>query len=301
MPSPVHPDLRRIAPLLPRRPFAGPRSLRVVRRLTSLADRRPSDVEVVRVGDVSVRVHRPPSSSRAQPGLVWIHGGGYVLGTAAQDDRVARSYAHATGCVVVVPDYRLAPEHPFPAPLEDCHAALVWLADQAEVDAQRIAIGGASAGGGLAAGLALLARDRGVVAPVLQLLVYPMLDDRTVNRTGIDERHFRLWNNKANRFGWTSYTGQSPGSPDVDPLAVPARHDDLTGVAPAWLGVGTLDLFHDEDLAYAERLRAAGIDAEVEVVDGAFHGFDALRPKAGVSRRFHDAQVRAIERAFSRP
>ena len=153
-----------------------------------------------------------------------------------------------------------------------------------------MAIGGASAGGGLAAALALLARDRGEVTPAFQLLVYPMLDDRssrdrpTTRTTGCGTR-------AANRFGWTAYLG------DADPqVAVPARRDDLSGLPPAWIGVGTHDLFHDEDLAYAERLTSAGVPCQVEVVPGAFHGFDLWAPKAQVSQRFFDSQCDSFAR-----
>lgn len=178
-------------------------------------------------------------------------------------------------------DYRLAPEHPYPAPLEDCYAALRWLSVQGWIDPTRIAIGGASAGGGLTAALALLARDRGEVTPASQLLVYPMLDDRTSVRTDVDGTNLRMWNTESNRFGWDSYLDEA----DRD-VAVPGRRTDLAGVAPAWLGIGTADLFHDEDLVYAERLRAAGVPCEVEVVTGAFHGFDRFAPWARVSKDF---------------
>ncbi|HEU4363339.1 MAG TPA: alpha/beta hydrolase fold domain-containing protein, partial [Mycobacterium sp.] len=157
----------------------------------------------------------------------------------------------------------------------------------------RVAIGGASAGGGLAAALALLARDRGEIAPALQLLVYPMLDDRSAAlpaNTG-----YRLWTPRSNRFGWAAYLG------GADPqLAVPARRDDLSGLAPAWIGVGTLDLFHDEDLAYADRLRQAGVPCRVEVVPGAFHGFDMWTPRAQVSQAFFAAQCASLRAAFNR-
>ena len=301
MTSPFDPSLQRIAKVLPRRAVSE-RSLPVVRLLTGLLDRRPSrHVEVNSVGEVTVRLHRPPGSSGPpHPGLLWIHGGGYVIGSAAQDDAFSRGIAERLGAVVAAVNYRLAPEHPFPVPLHDCHDALVWLADRDDVDADRIAIGGASAGGGLAAALALLARDRGEVRPVLQLLAYPMLDDRTALRTDIDERHFRLWDNRANRFGWTSYTGAPPGDPGISGLAAPARHDDLTGLAPAWLGVGSLDLFHDEDVAYAERLRAAGVECELRVIDGAFHGFDQIRPTAAGSRAFCAAEETALAAAWRR-
>ncbi len=297
--SPFDPELRRVARVLPRG-VVGRRSLPFIRAgLRLMERRRPEGVSVVEVGEVTVRVHRPSSGAGRRPGLLWIHGGGMVIGTAAMDDQLCRAFADAADCVVAAVNYRLAPEHPFPTPLEDCHDALVWLAADAEVDADRIAIGGASAGGGLAAGLALLARDRGEVRPVLQLLVYPMLDDRTALRTDVDEKHLRLWNIRSNAFGWTSYTGLPPGAPDVSPLAAPARQEDLAGLPPAWIGVGTLDLFHDEDVAYAARLRSAGVACALDVVDGAFHGFDGMAPKAAVTRRFHAAQVEALLGAFA--
>jgi acetyl esterase/lipase len=207
---------------------------------------------------------------------------------------------HELGAVVAAVEYRRAPEHPFPSALHDCHDALVWLATLRDVDSSRIVIGGASAGGGLAAALALLARDRGDVQPVFQLLSYPMLDDRTVERTDIDERNFRLWNNRSNRYGWECYLGSPPGAGDVSWLAAPARHGDLRGLPPAWIGVGTLDLFHDEDVKYAQRLRAAGSPCELHIVEGAFHGFDSVRPRAAITRRYRQAQVQAI-RAALRP
>jgi acetyl esterase/lipase len=301
MPEPTfHPELRRAARMLPRGPI-GPRAMPWVRRLERLAGRRraPSDVAVERVGAVEVRLHRPPAATGpASPALLWIHGGGYVTGLAAQDDRLCRQLAAEVGVTVAAVEYRRAPEHPYPAAVRDCHDALVWLASRPDIDERRLAIGGASAGGGLAAALAHLARERGEVHPAFQLLVYPMLDDRTALRTDVDERGFRLWTNRSNHFGWSSYLGMEPGAPGVEATAVPARADDVAGLPPAWIGVGTLDLFHDEDLAYAERLRAAGVPCEVSVVDGAFHGFNAAVPKAGVSRAFQAEQVAALTAAF---
>jgi acetyl esterase/lipase len=296
--SPFHPDLRRIARILPRRPVR-PRSLAVVRRAQRLLElRTPPDVSVEAVGEVTVRLHRPPDATGPLPALLWIHGGGLVVGNAAQDDSLARYFAREAGCIVAVVDYRLAPEHRFPAALDDCHAALVWLAQRDDVDGARVAIGGASAGGGLAAALALAARERGEVSPAFQLLVYPMLDDRTATRTDLDETNFRMWVNESNAFGWRCYLGAEPGSDGVSPLAAPARHEDLAGLPPAWIGVGTLDLFHDEDVAYAARLSDAGVPCRLEVVEGAFHGFD-LHRLAPVTKRFHAAQAQALLDAFA--
>jgi acetyl esterase/lipase len=298
MTSPFHPELRSIARVLPRRAVSE-RWLPVVRSLSGLQARRvPGDVEVHAVGHVSVRLHRPPGTG-PHPAVLWIHGGGYVIGTAAQDDRLCRHLARELGAVVAAVDYRLAPEHPFPIPLHDCHDALVWLSSRDDVDGARVGIGGGSAGGGLAAALALLARDRGQVRPVAQVLAYPMLDDRTVLRGDLDQRHMRLWDNRTNRFGWTSYAALPPGSPEITGLAAPARHDDLAGLPPAWIGVGTLDLFHDEDVTYAGRLRDAGVDCDLDIVDGAFHGFDQIRAGAQVSKTFVAAQVAAFACAFA--
>lgn len=280
-----HPDLRRAARLAPRR-LIGPRSTTLVRRLLRLQNARAADgVEVVSLGDhAGVRMRRRGGPTAA---LLWIHGGGYVIGCAAQDDRLCRRFADALEIVVASVEYRLAPENPYPAALTDCYTALSWLAAQPEVDPSRLVIGGASAGGGLAAALALLVRDRGEFAPVLQLLTYPMLDDRSAFRRDLDPKRFRLWSQSSNRFGWESYLGEA------DPaIAVPGRRSDVAGLPPAWIGVGTHDLFHDEDLAYAQRLREAGVACDVEVISGAFHGFDHVLPGAGCPGRSSPASAR---------
>ena len=220
------------------------------------------------------------------------------MGTPAQDDAFCGLMARRLGLTVAAVGYRRAPEHPYPTPLEDCHAGLVWLAGQPGVDPTRIAIAGASAGGGLAAALALFAHERGEVHPAFQLLSYPMLDDRTTLRSDIDETSFRLWNQKANRFGWRSYLGQEPGGSDIPGLAAAGRYEDLSGLPPAWIGVGTCDLFHDEDLAYAKRLAGAGIECQVHIAEGAFHGFDAVAPKAQVSREYQAAMLDALARGL---
>jgi acetyl esterase/lipase len=146
--------------------------------------------------------------------------------------------------------------------------------------------------------LAIWARQRGEVHPALQLLTYPMIDDRTVTRTDVDERHLRLWDQRSNRYGWTSYLGRQPGAPDVPGTAAASREPDLSGLPPAWIGVGTCDLFHDEDVAYAERLRQAGVPCELEVVPGAFHGFDGVAPRASITAHFREQQVRAFRKAL---
>jgi acetyl esterase/lipase len=273
-----------------------PHMVPALRRFARLLDRRtPTDVEVLTLSaGVRVRLHRPPNAKGTGPGLVWIHGGGYVIGSASQDDVACRRFARRLGVTVASVDYRLAPEHPYPASLDDCYTALTWLAGLPAVDPARVAIGGASAGGGLAAALALLARDRGEVDLAAQLLVYPMLDDRSSYGSGPNDAAHRLWSRSSNRWGWKCYLG------DADPnVAVPARHDDLSGLPPAWIGVGTADLFHEEDLAYADRLRSAGVPCDVEVIDGAFHGFDGIARNAPVSRVFFEKQVAFLERMLT--
>jgi acetyl esterase/lipase len=291
------PELRLLARVLPRG-LIGPRTLPVMRRLDArMRNRKSAGVEIATHGHLSFRLHRPPAEPKGA--LLWIHGGGYVMGTAAQDDALCRVIAARVGILVAAVDYRLAPEHPFPVPLEDCYDALEWLAKRDDVDENRIAVGGASAGGGLATALALLARDRGVVRPVFQFLSYPMLDDRVAARGDVDDRDARMWSNRNNRFGWAAYLGAAPGSPAIDGLAAPARHADLAGVAPAWIGVGSLDIFRDENCAYAARLAAAGVPCDVVVVEGAFHGFDSVSRRSAITHRFRDAQVRALEKAFT--
>lgn len=297
--SPFDPDLRRIARVLPRSTF-GPRSLKLVRKLTNRQRRPAAGVEVHQLENCSVRVHLPPDAGAGpRPAFLWIHGGGFVIGNAWQDDALCREVSRRLGAVVAAVDYRLSPEFPFPIPLHDCHDALVWLARRSDVDADRVAIGGASAGGALAASLALLARERGEVRPVFQLLSYPLLDDRTVLRVDVDERYFRLWSTKTNRFGWECYLGVPGGSAGVDVLAAPARHPGLEGLPPAWIGVGTLDLLLDEARSYAERLRLAGVPCELVEVAGAFHGFDALQQTPPIVRRYRGAQIAALAGALA--
>ena len=292
-----HPDLTLIAALLPRGGGRVPK--KVNRRFDRFLLELPrKGVRIERTGEASVRLYEGEHRQRPSPALLWIHGGGYVGGFAAMDDSFCRAVVKELGIVVASVEYRRAPEHPFPVPLHDCHDALEWLADRDTVDRSRIAIGGASAGGGLAAGLALLAHERGVVAPRFQLLSYPMLDDRTVLRRDIDETHFRLWNNAKNAYGWAHYLDAEPGSDSIDALAAPARALDLAGLPDAWIGVGTHDLFYDEAVEYASRLRAAGVDTELSVVEGAFHAFDAVWRQAGVSRRYRAAQIAALGKAL---
>lgn len=298
--SPFHPELRRVAAFLPRQ-IVVPWLLPILRRLTGrLAKQVPGDVEVAEASGVTVRIYSPPDGERPGPALLWIHGGGLILGVAAQDDDLCREYAQRARCMVVSVEYRLAPEHRYPAAVEDCVSALSWLFEHPDVDPARVAVGGASAGGGLAAATVLLARERGLPRPVLQMLVYPMLDDRTAARPDPDAANRRLWSNRANAFGWRSYTGLEPGAAGVSGFAAPARHEDLSNLPAAWVGTGTCDLFLEEDLEYARRLEAAGVACSTEVVEGAFHAFDVVGSSTGVGKAFRSAQIRALVDAFEK-
>ncbi|WP_425843122.1 alpha/beta hydrolase [Agrococcus sp. TSP3-2-1] len=287
----VDPELREAVTALPgvdlRRPIgrwlgrAAPRLMRWPRE-PGVRIRRD------RLGGVRVRTYAPPCI-RSDAVLLWMHGGGMIIGAPHMDDRLCSAIAARVGIAVVSVDYRLAPEHPFPAPLDDCERVFAALAAQGR---ERIAVGGQSAGAGLAASLAQRLLDVGGAQPVAQLLFCPMLDDRTAARTELDvERHF-VWDNRSNRLGWRALLAREPGAEAVPQHAVPARRDDLRGLPPAWIGVGDLDLFHEEDVDYAKRLRAAGVDVQLDVVPGAPHGLDAI---AGGSRLAAEHRRSAID------
>lgn len=288
-----HPDLRRIARVLPRSPF-NKVTLPALRALSRFAPSSTEGVDVVTITpSAHVRLYQPEHPCPHGGALLWIHGGGYVIGTAAQDDELCRRFVRRLGVPAASVDYRLAPRDPYPAALEDCYSALVWLARQPGVVSSRVAIGGASAGGGLAAALALLARDRGEITPMFQLLVYPMVDDRPSSRPGLECPHYRLWSEKSDRLGWQAYLkGADRRS------AVPARHDDLSNLPPAWVGVGTIDPLYGQDVEYANRLRDAGVACQLDVVEGAFHGFDIIASKTQVAQSFFTRQCEALLAAF---
>ncbi len=261
-----------------------------MRLLGNLGARRNVHVVAVAPG-VGVRLHRSRCAGEPAAVLVWMHGGGYTMGSARQEDVFCRRLSHLLGITVAAVDYRLAPEHPYPAPLEDCYTALSWVSRQEWADSSRLAVGGVSAGGGLAASLAQLAHDRGEIRLALQMLAHPMLDDRTgaVPTPG----HRIMWSDSDNQIAWRWYLG------DADPaVAVPARRTDLTGLPPAWIGVGTLDMFYDECLEYAARLRAAGVPCHQKIAVGAFHTFDVLIPNAPISLEFFASQCRYLRAAF---
>ncbi len=252
--------------------------------------------------DVRVLVYLPTSVQDAVPALLWIHGGGYIMGSADAEDPTIKNMLSALGCAAVAVDYRLAPETPHPGPVEDCYAALKWLfthAGELGIDPQRIAVGGSSAGGGLAAALALLARDRGEVPLAFQFLLAPMLDDRTCTLT--DPHPYTgefIWTPEANRFGWRALLGQEPGGPDVSPYAAAARAEHLEGLPATFLYVGALDLVLEEDLEYARRLMRAGVPTELHVYPGTYHGFRMVAD-AQVTQTSQRDLLAALKRALA--
>ena len=267
----------------------GPWSLRPSRGMFAVMRRLPSrGVERRPLGpDAEVRIIGPSvRDACARPGLLWIHGGGYVVGTARHDDALCRRISEAAGCVVVSVEYRLAPDHPYPAPLDDCRAALDLLRSLPGVDSDAITVAGMSAGGGLAAQLVHRVLAEGGPVPAKQVLVYPMLDPST-RSAAAEPDGLRLWDARSNRFGWDSYL--AGGGDFVSVL------DSVTAELPrTWIGIGTADLFHDESVRYARLLRDAGVETElVEVQDG-FHGFDILAPWTRASKAFSRALVGAI-------
>ncbi len=272
--------------------LAAPAPAVIDRTVKGLGAAPPVAVEVIGQGSADAR----------HPAILHIHGGGMISGRAKNLTPFCQDLAARFDCLVVNVDYRLSPETPFPGPLEDLYAALKWLHDDAEalgVDRSRIAVMGESAGGGLAALLAIMARDRGEIPLCLQVMLYPMLDDRT-GSTLTPPSHIGAigWNAAANAFGWTAFLGAPAGSAAVPPQAVPARVSNLADLPPAFIGVGAIDLFVDEDVQYARRLIDAGVPTRLVVAPGAYHAFDFVVPEAKVSREFTQAWRSALAAAF---
>ncbi len=252
--------------------------------------------------NITLTIYKPRGARSALGCIYHIHGGGFVGGSAAALEPLHRPASRELDCVIVSVDYRLAPEHRFPAAIEDCYAGLAWTfanADALGVDRARIGVMGESAGGGLAAALALLARDRGQYTLAFQHLIYPMLDDRTcVTPMPNPVAGEFIWTPHNNRFGWSALLGADPGGADVSPYAAPARATDLAGLPPAYIACPTLDLFIDEDMIYAHRLMRAGVPVELHVYPGGFHGFDIFGGNAEISMRARDDSRRALRRSL---
>ncbi|MGA0894752.1 MAG: alpha/beta hydrolase [Ilumatobacteraceae bacterium] len=243
---------------------------------------------------VRVVVYEPVERQTPTGALLWIHGGGLVMASADQYHDVCSRFAAQLGIVVASVDYRLAPEYPFPAGLDDCMAALRWLdseADRLGIDRSRMAVGGDSAGGGLAACVAQRARDEGGPALCFQLLQYPMLDDQSPLRDGHETL---VWSRQSNAYAWSLYLSHEVTDDETRRYASAARCADMKGLPPAWIGIGTADLFHDESLRYAQRLTDAGVPCELHVVHGMYHGAERVRPSAPSMREFMSRMVEAL-------
>lgn len=249
-----------------------------------------------------LRIYRPTDTANVAGAVLYVHGGGMVMGTPEADDPHAVRIAREAGTVVVSVDYALAPEHPFPAPLDDVSAALAWLNEELSGLSGRptgVAVYGVSSGGALAGGAILRNRDEGGPAPVLQALIYPMLDDRCVTRSMSTNTGFGAWSKEANVQGWDAYLNPlSHGAEGVSPYAAPARADDLSGLPPLYLDVGELDLFVDEDVEYAARMLRAGVPVELHLCPGSFHTGENWAPTSAISLRIWSYRIDALRRAL---
>lgn len=251
----------------------------------------------------SISLHhfnKVPADSDGGPtsAILHIHGGGMITGNVEASIPMLATQVSKTRIPVFSVEYRLAPENVHPTPVEDCFAALHWLYNNAtrfNVDKKRVAVMGESAGGGLAAGLTLLARDRGLSPPLAkQILIYPMLDDRTT-RPNPTFSHCAVWTYDDNLAGWAALLGSKFGTDDVSPYAAPARAVNLSGLPKAYIDVGGRDIFRDEDLAYASRLAAAGLDVEFHLYPGVPHAFEFLAPSGYLTQRAIENRWRAIQ------
>jgi acetyl esterase len=284
-------EMRRMREQMP--PFVPPESLNISKRMIPGPPGDP---------DVEVCVISPIDKQSDRPGMLWIHGGGFVLGDVDGDMAVPAGIADTAGAVVVSVEYRLAPEHPFPAPVEDCFAALIWTAanaDELGIDPSRLAVGGLSAGGGLAAAVALMARDRGGPALCFQLLDIPEVDDRLSTPSMKQFTDTPLWNHPNAILSWDAYLGPNRGGP-VSPYAAPARASSLSGLPPAYVVTCEFDPLRDEGLEYAQRLMQAGVPTELHHYPGTFHGCSGAGVGTAIAARMGADRLDAVRRAFAR-
>ncbi|MCX6431757.1 MAG: alpha/beta hydrolase [Actinobacteria bacterium] len=251
-------------------------------------------------GDLLVRIYQPVNASGIKPGLLFIHGGGMVLGNLETDHPMAVILCENLDAVVVSVDYRLAPEHPAPAAISDCFAGLIWMAANASdlgFDPARLGIFGGSAGGGLAIATALMSRDNGGPDLAFLMPVYPMIDDRNETASSRDIVDIGIWDRAGNIEAWGWYLGGRP----ANQYSAPARATDLTGLPPSFIDVGDRDLFHDEDVEFADRLRAAGVPVELHINPGAYHASEVIAPTAALSQQIWERRLAALQRALGKP
>jgi acetyl esterase/lipase len=250
---------------------------------------------------VPIRLFRPRSGSGPLPALLWFHGGGQILGYAAQEDAYLKQLSRAVGCIVASVDYRLAPEAPSPAGAEDGYLAYRWLRDQADhlgISAGRIGLAGASGGGCIAAAAALMIRDRGDPTPLFQSLNYPMLDDRNTTPSSREITDIGIWDRETNIRAWRIILGEQAGGAVVSSYSAPARAKDLAGLPPTFIAVGELDVFRDEDMDYASRLVVSGVPTDFHLYSGAYHAFDVLAPDSERATSFRETWYGFLTREF---
>ncbi len=253
--------------------------------------------------DIELFILAPTATTGPTPALYYTHGGGMILGNASGISEEYLEWVERFGATIVSVEYRLAPETQHPGPVEDCYAGLLWTAEHAgelNIDPARIVVFGSSAGGGLAAATTLMARDRQGPPVAAQVLMCPMLDDRNDTVSAIQGEGRGIWDRQANQTGWTALLGDARGGPDVSPYAAPARATDLSDLPPTLIDVGAAETFRDEAVTYASRLWRAGVDAELHVFAGGFHGYDGLAPHAAVSKDTLAARMAWLNRFFER-
>jgi len=246
-------------------------------------------------GEQMIRIYRPKGSTSALPGLINVHGGGMILGNVQGDAATAQMLAVESGAIVVSVDYRKAPEDPYPAALNDCYSASQWVFDNAKdlgIDPDNIGIYGGSAGGGLILGVCLMARDRGSMRFKYMMPIYPMIDDRNETASTHDVTEVGIWDRSGNIEAWELYLGGKP----ADGYAAPTRAEDVSGLPPAFIDVGEMDAFRDEDAAFALRLAQGGVPCEFRIYPGAYHASEVFAPEAALSKRIWSERIDALKR-----
>lgn len=302
----INPELRNAFRFMPPIPFHSPAMLPIIRWGIRRLRARPKISDTVNIttqsfANIDLRIYTPLGWTKG-PALLWVHGGGLISGQPEISDEDCLLYANKLNVIVVSVKYRLAPEYAFPAAIDDCFSAWQWISDpavnQLGIDTRRIIIGGESAGGGLAASLCQRILDTSDIQPLAQFLCCPMLDDRTAANLKLDSVKHKVWNNKNNRFGWSAYLGQEPGSVSVPQYCVPSRREDLSGLPPAWIGVGDVDLFYEENRQYADRLIMAGVECELHITPGGPHGFHLFVPDSTSAAEFYRSGLTFLGKHF---